>query len=239
MPQVWLDRFAAYYRIWSALSGLGGDLTAYRSTLLEPREVWDRRFGAAGPDDPGYSQEEQAEGYATFALYHYADFEWQLRQFETLYGGQWLLSDAEAEQAVADAVYRVWWHTPCNERDRSYLRIVLAQAHEQEMHEFISLLRSEEIGRATEVEWLEWVSTCECAWSRVAGNEYFPTPKHHSGISDACQMHQVVEACADYLDLVNRDWARLADWYHVEPPSVPGVNAELLYRRLRDQQRAT
>lgn len=70
MPQVWLDRFAAYYRIWSSLSGLGNDLTAYRSTLLEQPHVWDRRFGTAGREDRGYSQEEQAEGYATFALYH-------------------------------------------------------------------------------------------------------------------------------------------------------------------------
>jgi hypothetical protein len=133
MPQVWLDRFAAYYRIWTPLNGLGNDLTAYRSTLLEPAEVLNRRYGTEAPDDPGYSQEEQAEGYASFALYHYADFEWQLRQFSTLYGGQWLLSDAEAEQAVADAVYRIFWHTPWNERDQSYLRSLIAETPDQEL----------------------------------------------------------------------------------------------------------
>jgi len=41
--------------------------------------------------DPGYSQEEQAEGYASFALYHYALFEWELRQFVTECGGLWPL----------------------------------------------------------------------------------------------------------------------------------------------------
>lgn len=147
-----------------------------------------------------------------------------------------MLSDAEAEQAVADAIYRVWWHTLCNERDRSYLRMLVAQTREQEMHEFISLLRAEEIGRATEDEWLEWVSTCECAWSHVAENEYFPIPRHHSGISDACQVHQVIAACGDYLAGIDCDWARLADWYHVDPPSAPGVNAERLYDQLRQQE---
>jgi hypothetical protein len=55
MSHVWIDRFAAYYRIWSPVNGLGADLTAYRSTLLESDKVWDRRFGTDAPDDPGYS----------------------------------------------------------------------------------------------------------------------------------------------------------------------------------------
>ena len=128
MAQVWMERFAAYYRIWSPVSGLGSDLTAYRSTLLEPPENWDRRYGIDGPDDPGYSREEQADGYVTFALYLYAHFEWELRQFETLFGGRWLLSDADAEQALADSVYRIRWHAPVSERDQSYLRALVAEA---------------------------------------------------------------------------------------------------------------
>jgi hypothetical protein len=231
LPQVWMERFAAYYRIWSCLSGLGADLTAYRSTLLEPDNAWDRRFGTDAPDDPGYSREEQAEGYATFALYHYASFAWQLRQLSILYGGQWLLSDAEAEQAASDAIYRVTWHTPWNERDQSYLRTLISEAAGQEMHGFIQLLRTTEVGRTTEQEWQDWTGGCECSWLLTTGtkDEYFPTSRHHESISDTCELHQVVVACGDYLDLIDRDWKRLADWYHLDESARRGVSAEALY----------
>lgn len=235
MPQVWMDRFAVYYRIWTPVYALGADLTAYRSTLLEADEVWDRRFGTEGPDDPGYSKEEQAEGYATFALYQYAHFEWELRQFRTLYGGQWLLSDADTEQAAADAVYRIWWNTPWNERDESYLRSLVAETPEQEMHAFIQRLRATDLGRTTEQEWQEWAATCACTWPPRSSTEhaYFPTSKHHKGISTSCELHNVVTACSDYLDLIDRDWKRLADWYHLSEEDRRGVSPETLYARLR------
>ena len=235
MPPIWMDRFAAYYRIWSPVSGLGNDLTAYRATLLEHDEVWDRRFGTNAPDDPGYSKDEQADGYASFALYHYARFEWQLRQFETLYGGQWLLSDAEAEQAASDAVYRIYWHTPWNERDQSYLRTLIAETPEQELHGFLQRLRATDLGRTTEQEWHEWSAACECAWPAGGDteNEYFPTSRHQEGILNKCELHHVVEACGDYLDLIERDWKRLADWYHLDDHDRRGVSPEALYSRLR------
>jgi hypothetical protein len=231
MPRVWLERFAAYYRIWTVVNALGADLTAYRSTLLDAAKPYDRVIGTAGADDPGYSQDEQAEGYATFALFHYAHFAWLLRQFVTLYGGQWLLSDADAESAVAEAVYRIWWHSPWNERDDSYLRTGVAETPDQEMHGFLERLRSTELGRTTEQAWFEWASTCECSWTVGAGSEveYFPTSQHHPQISDECQLHNVVRACGDYLDLIDRDWTRLADWYHVDERERRGVSAEALY----------
>ena len=42
--------------------------------MTEDGRPYDRRFGAEGSDDDGYSQEEQGEGYALQALYHYAFF---------------------------------------------------------------------------------------------------------------------------------------------------------------------
>jgi hypothetical protein len=235
MRQVWLDRFAVYYRIWSPVNGLGADLSAYRSTLFEPEEKWDRRFGTDAPDDPGYSKDEQAEGYASFALYHYAHFAWQLRQFETLFGGQWLLSDAEAEHAVADAVYRIFWHTPWNERDQSYLRGLVAKAPDRELHGFLDALQATDVGRATEQEWYAWTDSCRCSWQPAAtvDREYFATAKHNDGILADCQPHKVVQACGDYLDLIDRDWERLADWYHLADKPRRGESAERLYKELR------
>ncbi len=212
--------------------GLGADLTAYRATLLETDETWDRRFGTNAPDDPGYSKDEQAEGYASFALYHYAHVEWQLRQFQTLFGGQWLLSDADAEQAVADAVYRIFWHTPWNERDQSYLRGLIAEAPDRELHGFLGALRATELGRATEQEWHGWTDSCRCEWRTTGAtpdDEYFAIAKHHDGISEDCQLHKIVEACGDYLDLIDLDWKRLADWYHLTEKQQRGLRPHVIY----------
>jgi hypothetical protein len=191
-------------------------------------------IGTDGPDDPGYSQDQQAEGYAIFALYHYAHFAWLLRQFVTLHGGQWLLSDADAEQALADAAYRVGWHTPWNERDDSYLRGLIAETPDQEMHGFIERLRSTDLGRATEQAWLSWAATCACTWPPGvdAGEAYFPTSVQHPTIAGDCQLHNVVRACGDYLDLVDADWKRLADWYHLDTEVRRGVSASEMYARL-------
>jgi hypothetical protein len=238
MAVEWLRRFEAYYRLWTPISGLGSDLTAYRATLLETDRPWDRRFGTKDPIDPGYSQEEQAEGYARFALYHYARYQWELRQFVTRYGGLWLLSDGETEQAVADAVYRIVWHTTGNERDDSFLRTVIQDTPNQELHGFLERLASTEIGRETHREWQEWVTTCECVWTpdELSDEENFPTRRHHKGIRKDCQIHGVIEACGDYLDLIDRDWRKIADWYHLGESARRGVNPEALYARLRTGQ---
>jgi hypothetical protein len=238
MAVEWLRRFEAYYRLWTPISGLGNDLTAYRATLLETDRPWDRRFGTQGPIDPGYSQEEQAEGYARFALYHYALYQWELRRFVSAYGGLWLLSDGETEQAVSDAVYRIDWHTTGNERDDSYLRTVLQDTPNQELHGFLERLASTEIGRETHREWQEWVGTCECVWApeELRGEEYYPTRRHHKGIRETCQIHGVIEACSDYLDLIDRDWRKIADWYHLGEAPSRGVDAGRLYDRFRKGQ---
>jgi hypothetical protein len=240
MAVEWLRRFEAYYRLWTPISGLGNDLTAYRMTLLEPDKPWDRRFGTRGPDDPGYSQEEQAEGFARFALYHYARYQWELQQFVIRYGGLWLLSDGETEQAVADAVYRIFWHTTGNERDDSFLRTVIQDTPDQELHGFLERLAATEIGQTTHREWQEWVATCECVWTldALSDEENFPTWHHHEGIHEHCQIHGVIEACGDYLDLIDQDWLKIADWYHIDEPIRRGVQAEQLYAQLRSGQRA-
>jgi hypothetical protein len=213
MPAVWLERFAFYYRIWSAVSGLANDLNAYYATRSEEERPWDRRFGTEDSDDPGYSQEEQAEGYATFALYHYAHFAWLLRQFVILYGGQWLLSDAAAEQAVASAVHDIWRHSPCNERDDSFLRTLIADTPEQEMHGFIQQLRSTELGRTTEREWIEWVDGCGCESGAAADARRGHAPTERQAESPVCGVHRQIEACTAYVRLIDADWMRLADWY--------------------------
>ena len=233
----WVERFEAYYRIWTPVFGLGAELTAFRSTMLEE----DRPYGHAVEADPRgepYTQERQAEGYAQYAIYQYAKFEWQLRQFMTRYGGLWLLSDGATETAVADAVYDISWHvTPFNERDASYLRSIIQDTRAQELHGFLQTLARTDIGHGTYTEWLDWLQSCECRWpiGESSEAEYFPTWHDYSEIVEGCQVHRVIEACGMFCDLIDRDWRKIADWYHLGEPTQRGRSPEERYavRRAR------
>ena len=61
----WLERFEAYFSIWTPTYALGADLTAYRETLFDPRRSWDQSE-EQGFHPANYSQEEQARGYGLF-----------------------------------------------------------------------------------------------------------------------------------------------------------------------------
>ena len=121
----WLARFEAMYRIWTPLTGVGNNLTAYRSTLLEEGRPWDFATGPNVGDGTSYSQEAQAAGYVTFALAYFAQFLVELRDFKTRFGGLWLLPEAQAETTLREAVHRVVLASPNNERDNSFLRSTL------------------------------------------------------------------------------------------------------------------
>jgi hypothetical protein len=232
----WVEMFQAYYRLWSPIYALGSDLTAYRSTLLETPRPYDRRFGERGPDDDGYSQEEQAEGYATFALFHYAHHLWELRRFMNRYGGMWMLSNPQAEYDAPDAIHRISWHvSPYNERDYSLLRTTLDETPYQELHGFITRLASTELGRVTHEEWQEWVATCECNWddSSTPDQRYFRSSSTDSGIRSTCQVHQVISACGDYCKTIDDDWNLIADWYRLPDQLRRGKDDEQRYKEWR------
>jgi len=237
----WLRRFESYYRMWTPIYGLGNDLTAYRLHLIDSERLWDRRFGTLGPEDTGYSQEEQAEGYARFALYHYARFEWELHQFVVTSGGLWLLSEPEAEHALADSVYEIGWNIELDEREQSYLRTVVAESPEHELYGFLERIAEEETGRRVEQVWQDWASTCGCSWGPKArsDNEYFPTSDHHDGIKADCKVHRVIHACGVYMDLVDQDWNRIADWYRIKEEPVRGLKPDTRYMELPREQRVS
>lgn len=229
----WAERFESYYRIWTPIYALGADLTAARSTMLEVDRPYDRAPGRDGSDDRGYTQEDQAAGYAAFALFRYAWFLWELRQFMNRYGGLWLFASAEAELAVRDAVYRIGWHvTPLNEQDDSWLRLAIEESPRQEMHPFLTSLKDTPIGRATVDEWCDWVAECSCTWIPTATeDDYFPTAEHHSKIDPNCQMHLSISACANYCHLIDHEWHKVADWYHLGELNLPKpASGESLYQ---------
>lgn len=232
----WVERFESYNRLWTPIYALGADLTAARSTLLEADRPYDRAPGTLGSDDAGYTQEEQADGYAKFALFRYAWYQWELQQFMVRHGGLWLFSSGESEVAASDAVYQIGWHvTPLNERDDSWLRQAIETSPGHEMHPFLTNLTKTKFGRITLQEWKEWVLSCSCSWQESDdGATYFPIPGSDDGIAVDCEVHQVVLACNNYCDLIDREWRKIADWYHLDTPTSRfRTGGEGLYKVMR------
>jgi hypothetical protein len=122
-----------------------------------------------------------------------------------------------------------------NERSDSLLRTVLQETPNQELHGFLDQLASTEIGQTTHRMWQDWVGTCECVWKpeELSDEEFFPTRNHHTGIGATCQIHGTIEACGDYLDFIDRNWRKVADWYHFGEAPPRGVDSSKLYDRLR------
>ena len=216
----WLTRFEAMYQIWTPITGLGNDLTGYRSTLLEDDRPWDLPPNPDDPEDPGYTQEQQAAGYVTDALYHFARVLAAERRFVTANGGIWLLPDAQAEEDLAGAMHRIRLATPNNERDDSRLRTILAAVPNEELDPFLTALAADKIGNALHDEWQQWAATCECTWplGERAGREMFPTHLNHPTISLQCDMHALVAACNDFCLILGDAWDQIADWIEISPP---------------------
>lgn len=230
----WLERFEAYYGIWSPVFGLARDLAAYRLTLLEPGRPYDIPRDPSNPDGENYTQEDQARGYVHFALWHHTTHLVALHRFQVRYGGLWLLSDQRAEQDAADAIYRVAWHNPNNEEDESYLRTLFERAG-GELVNFRQILRTDAVGQAILGEWQEWCDRCQCTWNQPdrSDREHFPTHRHHAGINIKCQMHAVIAAANDYCVLIDDDWHRIADWYRQPTPWTSPIADHAMYEGFR------
>ncbi len=213
----WLSRFETMYAIWTPVSGLGGELTAFRSTLLEKDRPWDRMPDGSG--DEGYLQEQQATGCLADAFYYFAKVLWAEHQFKSKFGGLWLLPERSSEDDLANAMYRIRMASPNNGRDDSFLITELGRTPEAELDPFLSWASGDARAAALIDEWYEWASTCGCEWKlgEQKGKEFFPVSPNHPGIQRQCDLHALVGACNDYMLILDDAWDQIADWYHEIP----------------------
>lgn len=217
----WLERFEVYFRIWTPVYALGADLTAYRGTLVNPNRQWDNQDREGGGE--AYSQEHQAGGYGTFALYHLACVLTAEQQFLARYGGLWLLSSPAAESEARDALHEVSVPTAMNERDRSWLRTALNEAG-GETHGFLNKLQGGRLGLTTLEEWGDWLAECDCTWeaeNHDAAIEYFPTGRYQPGITPDCPVHRSIEAASNFCSIIEQEWIKVADWYGMDSRERP------------------
>ena len=134
-----------------------------------------------------------------------------------------MLSDAETEQEVADAVYRIGWHASIDDDDESWLRRQLADSRHEETEHFWNVARSFKDGLRIHDQWQDLVH-------QGAGLE-------SDEAKVACQVWLTIAACHDYCNMIDADWLKIADWYR--PGSVPkrGTSGKTLYEQHLLQQR--
>lgn len=215
----WVERFEAYYRIWTPVYALQADLEAALATYkMEPSEHMPWNPQSVEAFDPV----KEAQGYARSALYWYARFLLAEKQFINERGGLWLFSDPRVEEAVTDAVYRIGWHNPINEENDSWLRRKLADSRHQEAEHFYRALDASSMGEDIHLIWQEFV------FDGLAAAEA-------SDLS-ASQVHSTIAACAAYRTAVDDDWMKIADWYAPGSTAPRGIDGQSLYKQLVDRQ---
>lgn len=211
----WVERFEAYYRIWTPVYALQADLEAALATYKkEPSShlPWD-------PDSAeSFDPVKEAQGYARSSLYWYARFLLAEKRFIDERGGLWLFSDAEVEVMVSDSVYRIGWHNPINEENDSWLRRKLADSRYQEAEHFYRSLQGSSMGEHIHSLWQQFV---------LYGHE-----SELNGDTSASQVHSTTAACDQYRRSVDDDWTKIADWYAPGKPAPRGTDGAALYRQL-------
>lgn len=210
----WVERFEAYYRIWTPAYALGENLQAALDTYLEePSDhlPWD-------PDSKvAYDPVGQARGYARSALYNLAQFHLELKRFMSKHGGLWLLSDADVELNVSDAVYRIGWHNSLHDEDESFLRRHLADSRHEEVDHFWNVIQGFPQGLRIHDLWQDM----------VRGGVGMTTDEQ----KEASQVWLTIAACRDYVQMIDDDWLRIADWYRPESSPNRTLNGAGLYNK--------
>ncbi|MEH3138775.1 MAG: hypothetical protein PGN37_01085 [Mycobacterium kyogaense] len=208
----WVERFEAYYKIWTPVYALAADLEAalehYRA---EPADhlPWD-------PDsDEPYDPQHEAWGYARSALYRYAQFLLEIKRFVVRHGGMWLFSDAERETEISDMIYRIGWHNPINEENESWLRRALATSQLEEAQPFYGQLKASAQGEMIHKIWQQFVRN---GHAQLIGGE-----------TGASQVYSTITACNEYVKALDEEWLLIADWYAPGTVRPPGISGASLY----------
>lgn len=194
----WLERHEAYRRIWSPVSALRADLLVLlgylRTNLKAGISLTDTNTESPVPwpdlADRGLN-----------LMWRRAQFTQAVDDFITDFGGLWLLSDPEQESKAAEAIYQLGQNGPCGEADDSWLRLQLAKAEHRELDSFIDLIYEQQLGKDLLETFLRWADTCRCSLDDGVS----PKP--------SCEVHAWLKACEQYIELIDEDWDKVADWY--------------------------
>lgn len=217
----WVERFEAYYKLWTPIYALGADLKAAIQTYgEEPADhlPWDPTT------EESFDPVKEAQGYARSALYWYAAYHLELKRFMRGYGGLWLFSSTETESRVSEALMRIGWHNPMNEEDESWLRRKLADCRHEEAEQFYRALQSSGDGERIHALWQQFVLG--------AYQSYDSLTKVQN------QVRNTIEASESFCAAVDEDWIAIADWYAPGSRAPRTFEASDLYGQLVDANKS-
>ncbi|MBF6618767.1 MAG: hypothetical protein ITG02_00870, partial [Patulibacter sp.] len=193
----WLEQHRSYRRIWTPITGLRSDL----HVLLDYFRV--ARDAGLTPHDVDDGARHDISDRLSSMTWYLARFSTELQRFVEREGGLWLLADAEAEIQAAEAIYRIQTLLPFGEADISWVRGLLKDPRHEELEPFTdSLIAAGEIRREFMATWVDWASVL------VEAEEETPSRPRQK---PACV--QWLDACNEFIGLIDADWYRVADWY--------------------------
>jgi hypothetical protein len=137
-----------------------------------------------------------------------------LERFVEDQGGLWLLADAESEIAAADAIYKVQFYIPLGETDCSWLRTLLAETPHGELDGFGDrLIAAGDRRRELMGAWIAWVSSCD--------------DRSEPSVC-TCPLHAWLQAAEQFIQLIDEDWYRVADYYRAIDVDASGIDVREL-----------
>lgn len=182
----WLAQHRSYRRIWTPINAMRNDVLVLLDHLRQARET-------GNEDQPAIADR------LVNITWQWTKFQDELKRFVTDQGGLWLLADADSEIAAADALYRIEFYVPLGENDSSWLRTMLAETPHLELDGFGDrLIAAGERRRELMGAWVRWAG--ECSGDFDSGD-------------DGCRLHTWNDACQRFIELIDEDWYRVADWY--------------------------
>lgn len=145
--------------------------------------------------------------------WQWARFLLALERFITEQGGLWLLADMDSEIAAADAIYKVQFYVPLGETDCSWLRTVLIETPHQELDGF-----SDKLIAAGEPR--RELMSAIVAWADC--------PKPDDDQNCDCSFHAWLQAAEQFIQLIDQDWYRIADYYRASDINPSGIDGREL-----------
>lgn len=147
------------------------------------------------------------------AIWQCARWEVALERFIQDLGGNWIASSPDAEADLVELQDVARRRLPFGDWDASLLRLALLGAPHGEREPFEQHLRDRKLQRRYRDRMRTWTLRCDCNLRR---------PKK------SCEPHQVIRAIQDFTILVDREWYRLANWYHLPPEHVSAEREDVL-----------
>ncbi|KAB1658165.1 hypothetical protein [Pseudoclavibacter sp. CFCC 11306] len=216
----WVERFEAYYRIWTPVYALAANLEA---ALIVANAANDNTEPSSF-DVLGSTM--TFDDYVRHALHRYVQYALELRRFVSSHGGHWIASDAETEYAISDTIYRIGWHNSFTYDEESWLRRQLADSRHEEVEHFWNVVLATTQGTMLRDKWRDYISE---GIGRTSDSD-----------KQTSQVWLTIDACHTYCDLIDNDWLKIADWYRPGSKPAHAVNGETLFdqlaQRISDQR---